>query len=282
MLPHQNQRNMDYIRREGEWVPKLGFGTFNLTGRQALGILEFALDVGYRHFDTAQMYENEDEIGKVIGNTSIPRERLFITNKVWHTNLSKDKFLPSVENSLKNLKQDYIDLLLIHWPNKDIPLEESLEQLAEAQEKGYCKLIGVSNFNVDLLEQVQKSGIQIHCNQFEYHVFLDQTQLLNKTRELGAFATAYCPIAKGQVADEPILKKIAQRHRVTAAQVALRWLVEQEDVVAIPKSSQLIRIKQNFDIYNFHLEPEEIKQIEKLRGKNMRLIDPDFAPVWDK
>lgn len=273
---------MEYIKREGEWIPKLGFGTFNITGRQALGVLEFALDVGYRHFDTAQMYENEDVIGQVIGNTSIPRERLFVTTKVWHTNLSKEKFLPSVENSLKNLKQDYIDLLLIHWPHKEIPLEESLEQLAESREKGYCKLIGVSNFNIDLLEKVEKSGIKIHCNQFENHVFIDQTDLLNKTRSMGCFATAYSPIAKGQVADEPILQQIARKHGVTATQVALRWLVEQEDVVAIPKSSQLIRIKQNFDVFNFHLEPEEIKQIEKLRGRNLRLIDPDFAPVWDK
>ena len=272
---------MDYIKREGEWIPKLGFGTFNLTGRKALGILEFALDVGYRHFDTAQMYENEDVIGQVIGATDVPRERLFVTNKVWHTNLSKKDFLPSVENSLKNLQQDYIDLLLIHWPNQSIPLEESLEQLAIAREKGYCKLIGVSNFSIPLLEQVEKTGIKIHCNQFEYHVFIDQTALLNKTRSLGCFATAYCPIAKGQVVDEPILEKIAQRHRVTAAQVALRWLVEQEDVVAIPKSSQLLRIKQNFDVFNFHLEESEIKEIAHLRNRNLRLIDQSFAPVWE-
>lgn len=273
---------MEYIKREGEWIPKLGFGTFNLTGRQALGILEFALDVGYRHFDTAQMYQNEDEIGKVIGNTSIPRERLFVTTKVWHTNLSKERFIPSVEQSLRNLKQDYIDLLLIHWPQPEVPLQESLEQLAEAKEKGYCKLIGVSNFNIELLEEVEKSGIKIHCNQFENHVFIDQTALLNKTRAMGCFATAYSPVAKGQVADEPILQHIAQKHGVTAAQVALRWLVEQEDVVAIPKSSQLIRIKQNFDVFNFHLDEEETREIDKLRGRNLRLIDPDFAPVWDK
>lgn len=272
---------MDYIKREGEWIPKLGFGTFNLTGRKALGILEFALDVGYRHFDTAQMYENEDVIGQVIGSANIPRERLFVTTKVWHTNLSKKDFLPSVEESLKKLKQDYIDLLLIHWPAKEIPLEESLEQLALAKEKGYCKLIGVSNFNIPLLEQVENTGIEIHCNQFENHVFIDQTALLNKTRSMGCFATAYCPVAKGQVANEPILQHIAERHNVTATQVALRWLVEQEDVVAIPKSSQLIRIKQNFDVFNFHLEENEIKEIEKLRHKNLRLIDPSFAPAWD-
>lgn len=273
---------MDYIKREGEWIPKLGFGTFNLTGRKAIGILEFALDVGYRHFDTAQMYENEDVIGKVIGNTNIPRERLFVTTKVWHSNLSKDKFLPSVERSLKSLKQDYVDLLLIHWPNAQIPLQESLEQLAEAREKGYTRLIGVSNFNIDLLREVEKSGVKIHCNQFEYHAFLDQRELLNKTREMGCFATAYCPIAQGQVANEPILQKIARRHKVSATQVALRWLVEQDDVVAIPKSSQLIRIKQNFDVFNFHLSEEEIRQIESLRDRNLRLINPEFAPVWDQ
>lgn len=272
---------MEYVRREDQWVPKLGFGTFNLTGRQAQGVLEFALDVGYRHFDTAQMYENEGVIGKVMGNTSTPRERLFITTKVWWTNLSKAKFLPSVEQSLKNLNQDYVNLLLIHWPNKDIPLEESLEELQKAKDKGYTKLIGVSNFNIDLLEKVEKLGIKIHCNQFENHVFIDQSELLNKTRQMGCFATAYAPIAKGQVADEPVLKHIAEKHKVTATQVALRWLIEQEDVVAIPKSSQLIRIKQNFDVFNFHLSEDEVAEISKLKQRNIRLIDPQFAPTWD-
>ncbi len=272
---------MDYVKREGQWIPKLGFGTFNLTGREAVGVLEFALDVGYRHFDTAQMYENEDVIDQVIGNTSVPRERLFVTTKVWGTNLSKDRFLPSVERSLKNLNQDYVNLLLLHWPNKDIPLEESLEQLQIAQQKGYCKLIGVSNFNIDLLEKVEKLGVKIHCNQFENHVFLDQRALIEKTRSMGCFITSYAPIAKGQVADEPVLQHIAKKHKVTAAQVALRWLVEQEDVVAIPKSSQLIRIKQNFDVFNFHLEEDEIAEIRKLKERNLRLIDPEFAPKWD-
>lgn len=272
---------MEYVRREGEWIPKLGFGTFNLTGREALGVLEFALDVGYRHFDTAQMYENEDVIGQVIGQTSIPRDRLFLTTKVWWTNMSKDKFLPSVEESLTKLKQDYVNLLLIHWPNKEIPIEESLEELVEAQEKGYTKLIGVSNFNIELLEKVEKMGVKIHCNQFENHVFIDQTALLNKTREMGAFATAYAPIAKGHAAEEPVLQHIAKKHKVSAVQVALRWLIEQEDVVAIPKSSQLIRIKQNFDVFNFHLSDDEVEEISKLRKRNLRLIDPAFAPTWD-
>lgn len=273
---------MEYITKDDQWIPKLGFGTFNLKGRQALGVLEFALDVGYRHFDTAQMYENEGVIGKVLASTDVPRKRLFVTTKVWHTNLSKKDFLPSVEESLKKLQLDYVDLLLIHWPAQEIPLEESLEELAKAREKGLTKLVGVSNFNVDLLERVEKFGLEIACNQFEYHAFLNQDELLKRTREIGCFATAYAPLAKGQVADEPVLNKIALKHRVSAAQVALRWLVQQKDVVAIPKSSQLIRIKQNFDVFNFELSDSEMQEIDALRSKNKRLIDPEFAPVWDK
>lgn len=272
---------MDYIKKEGEWIPKLGFGTFNLTGREALGVLEFAMDVGYRHFDTAQMYENEEVIGKVIGNATVPRDRLFITTKVWWTNLSKEDFMPSVEDSLRKLNLDFVDLLLIHWPNKDIPLEESLEQLALAKEKGLTKLIGVSNFNIQLLEKVEKFGIEIACNQFENHVFLDQRALIKKTCDMGAFVTSYSPIAKGQVSDEELLKYYAEKYKVTPVQVALRWLVQQDDVVAIPKSSKLLRIKQNFEVFNFTLTDEEMKKIGELREKNLRLTDPEFAPVWD-
>lgn len=272
---------MEYIIKEDDWVPKLGFGTFNLKGREAIGALEFALDVGYRHFDTAQMYDNEKEVGKVIGNSSLDRSRLFITTKVWHTNLTRDKFLPSVEKSLKTLKQDYVDLLLIHWPNKEIPLEESLEQLAMAKEKSYTKLIGVSNFNIDLLEKVEQYGLQIHCNQFENHVFIDQRKLIEKTRSMGAFVTSYAPIARGQVEDSDVLQYFAKKYKVTAVQVALRWLVQQDDIVAIPKSSQLIRIKQNFDIFNFSLTEDEMEEIGKLRERNLRLIDPEFAPAWE-
>lgn len=272
---------MEYVKRNGAWIPKLGFGTFNLTGREAIGVLEFALDVGYRHFDTAQMYENEDVIGKVIGHTDIRRERLFITNKVWGTNLTQEKFIPSVERSLTNLKQDYIDLLLIHWPNKSIPLEESLQQLAICKEKGYCKNIGVSNFTVDLLDQVKALDYDIICNQFEYHPYLNQDKLLDKVRSMGMFATAYSPIAKGKVTEEPIIKEISQYYKATPAQIALRWLVQQEDVVTIPKSSQLVRIKQNFDVFNFTLSQEHMQEISRLQEKNIRLIDPEFAPTWD-
>jgi 2,5-diketo-D-gluconate reductase B len=272
---------MEYIKRAGAWIPKLGFGTFNLHGREALGALEFALDVGYRHFDTAQMYENESEIGTAMQQSHVPRDRLFLTNKVWGTNLGKDRFMPSVEASLKKMKQDYVDLLLIHWPNEAIPLKESLEQLQLAQEKQLCKFIGVSNFTVDLLDEVRQAGVEIVCNQFEYHAYLDQEKLLEKTRSLGAFATAYCPLAKGQVADDEVLTQIAAKHRVSAAQVALRWLVQQESVIAIPKSRQLVRLKKNFDIFNFTLSEEEIKEIDKLRAKNKRFINPEFAPQWD-
>ncbi|MDZ7845601.1 MAG: aldo/keto reductase [Owenweeksia sp.] len=162
---------MEYIKRDKIWIPKLGFGTFNLKGRQAIGALEFALDVGYRHFDTAQMYENEREVGQVISDSNIARDRLFITTKVWWTDLSKADFIPSVEKSLQALQQNQVDLLLIHWPHHEIPLQESMEQLALAQQKGLTKLIGVSNFNEKLLDEVKDTGIEIACNQFENHVF---------------------------------------------------------------------------------------------------------------
>lgn len=272
---------MDYITIADTWIPKLGFGTFNLNGREALGALQFALDTGYRHFDTAQMYQNEEVIGKVLGKAGVPRERLFVTTKVWGTNLNEEQFLPSVERSLKLLQQDYVDLLLIHWPNKSIPLKESLDQLQEAKEKGYCRHIGVSNFTVNLLEEVEQYGVKIECNQFEYHPFIDQSKLLNKTRDIGCFATAYAPIARGMVAEEELIKDIATYKRVTPVQVTLRWLVQQQDVVAIPKSSQLMRIKQNFDVFNFSLNQEEMDAISSLRSRNKRLIDPEFAPTWD-
>lgn len=272
---------MDYLHREENWIPKLGFGTFNLTGREAQGALEFALDCGYRHFDTAQMYENESEIGAVLGSSTVARERLFITTKVWGTNLSQDRFMPSVEKSLKDLKQDYVNLLLIHWPNADIPLEESLHQLQEAREKGYCKLIGVSNFTVELLEKVQALKVDIACNQFEYHPFLNQDKLLAKTKELGCFATAYSPLARGMVIEEPIIEEIARYKRKTAVQVALRWLVQQDEVVAIPKSAKIMRIKQNFDVFTFSLSDEEMSRIGELTSRNKRLINPEFAPKWD-
>lgn len=272
---------MDYIQKEDSWIPKLGFGTFNLTGREAIGAIQFALDAGYRHFDTAQMYQNEEVIGKVLGETEVSRDRLFITTKVWGTNLNEERFLPSVEQSLKLLKQDYVDLLLIHWPNETIPLKESLDQLLEAQEKGYCKHIGVSNFTIKLLEEVEDYGVKIICNQFEYHPFLDQQKLLDKTRDMDCFATAYSPIARGMVAEEEAIKEIASYKRVTPVQVALRWLVQQNQVVAIPKSSKLLRIKQNFDVFNFSLSDEEMDTISALRARNERLINPGFAPSWD-
>lgn len=272
---------MEYLRRDKEWIPKLGFGTFNLNGREAEGVLEFALDVGYRHFDTAQLYQNEDIIGKVMASSMVPRDRLFLTTKVWGSNISKERFLPSVEHSLKQLKLDHVNLLLIHWHNENIPLEESLEQLLIAQQKGFTKLIGVSNFNIELLEKVEKLGVKIHCNQFENHVFLDQRPLIEKTRAMDCFITSYAPIAQGQVIEEPLLQRIAKKHNVTAAQVALRWLMEQDEVVAIPKSSNLIRIKQNFDVFNFRLDGNEVKEIESLRKRNQRFINPEFAPTWD-
>lgn len=272
---------MDYLQRSDEWIPKLGLGTSNLKGKEAEGAVEFALDVGYRHFDTASAYENEQDIGPVLSRTEVPRERLFITTKVWGTDLSRQRFLPAVEESLRRLQLDYVDLLLIHWPHQEVPLKEALEQLQLAQQKGYCRLIGVSNFTVKLLEETRTLGVPIVCNQFEYHPFLDQRKLLQASRDMGLFVTAYSPIAQGLVNEEPEIKDIAANHQVKPTQVALRWLVQQEEVVAIPKSGQLRRIRENFDVFNFSLREEEMARISALRSRGRRLIDPKFAPQWD-
>ena len=272
---------MDYLQRSDEWIPKLGFGTSNLKGKEAEGAVEFALDVGYRHFDTANAYENEQDIGPVLSRTEVSRERLFITTKVWGTDLSRDRFLPSVEESLRNLQLDYVDLLLIHWPHQEVPLEEALDQLQEAQHRQYARLIGVSNFTIKLLEETRRLGAPIVCNQFEYHPFLDQRKLRKASRDMGLFVTAYSPIAQGMVSDEPEIQDIAATHKVRPTQVALRWLVQQEEVVAIPKSAKLRRIRENFDVFNFSLSPEEMDRISALRVRGLRLIDPKFAPQWD-
>jgi len=272
---------MDYLKRGDNWIPRLGLGTYEIKGRQGRGALEFALDCGYRHFDTAQAYQNEAEIGKVLARTSIPRERLFITTKIYPLHLGKEKFLPSLEQSLRALKQDFVDLLLIHWPSQTIALEESLDLLQEAREKQYCRLIGVSNFNLELLQRVENYKVDIACNQFEYHSFLDQSKLLEKTHSMGCFATAYSPIARGLVNDEPVLKEIAAYKRKTPAQIALRWLMQQDQLVAIPKSVQIKRIKQNFDIFTFSLSAEEMDRITRLTHQNKRLIQSEFAPTWD-
>ncbi|WP_114777424.1 aldo/keto reductase [Botryobacter ruber] len=272
---------MKYITLQGAEIPALGLGTFQLEGTTAQTIVEAALAEGYRHIDTAQIYRNEEAVGAGIKAAGVPREDIFLTTKVWYDRLTQKDFLPSVEVSLRKLQTDYVDLLLIHWPNPEVPLEETVEQLLEAREKGYTRHIGVSNFPVRLVEQTIALGADIITNQVEYHPLLDQIKLYNYLREHGITLTAYSPIAQGKLLGNEILHSIGRKYGKNEVQVALRWLLQQDGVLAIPRSSKVHNMKANFQVFDFELTQDEVKQIDQLRRLNQREVQPHWAPEWD-
>lgn len=258
-------------------VPGLGLGTWELTGRLCADRVREALELGYRHIDTAQMYENETEVGKGIAESHVPRDDVFITTKLWFDDLEGPDVVPSVEESLERLGTDYVDLLLIHWPDEDVPLGETLEAMLRVQEQGKARFIGVSNFTVELWKEALDTA-PAHVNQVEYHPFLDQQPLLDLARERGVHLIAYSPLARGRVIDNETLQEIGERHGKTAAQVALRWLLQQDRVAAaIPKAASSAHLRENRDIFDFELTPSEMLQISALRGAE-RMVDPSWAP----
>ena len=272
---------MNNITIKGATIPVLGLGTFQLPDDTAREITAAALSAGYRHIDTAQIYRNEEGVGTAIKNSGIARDEIFLTTKVWRESLSRKDFMPSVEESLRKLKTDYVDLLLIHWPNKEVPVAEYMEQLMEVQRKGYTRYIGVSNHTTALLDEVLATGADIITNQVEYHPLLDQTKLYNYLREKGITLTAYSPIAQGKVLGNATLKSIAEKYDKNEAQISLRWLIQQEGVLAIPRTSKAERLSSNIDIFDFELTQEEVAQINQLRQQNTRVVNPSWAPAWD-
>ncbi len=272
---------MKHLELKGARVPALGFGTFELTGPDCAEMVRYALELGYRHLDTAQIYGNEDAVGKGMGSAGVDREEIFLTTKVWMDQLAYADVKRSAEASLTKLGVDYVDLLLIHWPNTAVPLGETLQALAELREAGKTRFIGVSNFTVALLaEAVDTHGAELLCNQVEYHPFLSQRPVLNWLRDHDLILTAYSPLARGQVLDDATLKRVAGRHGKTPTQVALRWFLEQDNVAAIPKASSRAHCKANFEIFDFALSELDMQEIAGLTG-NTRLINPDWAPTWD-
>lgn len=273
---------MKFVDINSTEIPALGFGTFRLRGREAERMVRLALDIGYRHIDTAESYSNEEAVGRAISASGVPRDEIFLTTKVWPDHFAADEFPAAVEHSLQRLGVDYVDLLLLHWPNPGVPLEETIGALNAMQQAGKTRLIGVSNFTVGLLENaLSLTAVPLSFNQVEYHPFLDQTPLLNAVREAGMALTAYSPLAKGKVARNDTLKEIGAGHGKTAAQVSLRWLLQQESVAAIPKASSKEHAVENFDIFDFELSAEEMKAIRKLSRPDGRLVNPaNLAPDW--
>jgi 2,5-diketo-D-gluconate reductase B len=272
---------MDTITAHGLRMPKLGLGTWRLAGAQCTEAVEGALSRGFRHIDTAQMYGNEDAVGDALAATSVPRSDIHVTTKVWWDSLVPDAMRRAIETSLRRLRTNYVDLYLIHWPSPTMDLPAALATMASFREQGLARNIGVSNFPVALLKRaVEEIEAPICCNQVEYHVLLDQSKVLSYLRSKNMALTAYCPLAQGRLADYRELAGIAHKHGVTTAQVALKWLLDQEGVAAIPKASRAASQQANLDALNLSLDDEDRAIIGRL-PKNQRCVSPSFAPVWD-
>ena len=263
----------------GVTVPALGLGTYKLTGSAAVAAVRHALDVGYRHVDTAQIYENETEVGQGIAASGVPRDQIFLTTKVWRDSLAPESVKRTTEESLRRLGTDYVDLLLMHWPTDSVPLEDTLGALADLRDAGETRLIGVSNVPPGMMRRALEIEPSLATNQVEYHPYLGQDALLGIVREAGLFLTAYRPIANGRVTEDATLREIAEAHGATPVQVAIAWLLAQDRVAAIPKSGTPAHIAANLAAQDLTLAQDEIAAIDALeRGE--RLVSPDFAPDW--
>jgi 2,5-diketo-D-gluconate reductase B len=272
---------MIHIDVHGVAVPALGFGTWRLEGEDGRHAIETALDAGYRHLDTARAYDNEAEVGRALRASGVPREDVFLTTKVWRDDLRYRAVLREADESLRLLRTDYVDLLLVHWPNEDVELEETLDAFQEVRARGKARLIGVSNFPPALLEKALDLVPDLACDQVEYHPFLGQDTLLEVVGKHGLFLTAYSPIARGGVTQDQTIQTIAATHGRSAVQVTLRWLLQQDRVAAIPKASSPEHIRANFEVFDFALAEEEMEAIHAL-ARGERMIDPEFAPAWER
>jgi 2,5-diketo-D-gluconate reductase B len=272
---------MEYLQSQGIRLPRLGLGTFRMQGDACRAAVESALALGYRHIDTAEMYGNEEAIGAAIAAARIKREDLHVTTKVWNENLAPDAIRRAFDTSLKKLRLDTVDLYLVHWPAKNMNLPAMFETLMKLKQDGRTRAIGVANFNIALLKTVvEEIKAPIACNQIEYHVMLDQTPVRKYLAAKSIPLVAYCPLAQGRAASDETLAAIGRKHGASAAQVALKWLLDQDGVAAIPKASRRESQKANLDAQNIGLDDEDIEAIAGL-PKDKRCVNPGFAPAWD-
>ena len=272
---------MEQLQTQGISLPKLGLGTYRMQGDTCRQAVESALSLGYRHIDTAEMYGNEEAVGAAIASSAVKRQDLHVTTKVWNENLAPDAIRRSFDASLKKLKLDFVDLYLVHWPARDMNLAAIFQTFARLQAEKRVRAIGVCNFNVALLRQaIEEVGAPIACNQIEYHVMLDQAKVRNYLAAKSIPLVAYCPLAQGRAASDATLAAIGRKHNATAAQVALKWLLDQDGVAAIPKASRAESQKANLGALDVKLDDEDRKAIATL-PKDQRFVKPAFAPAWD-
>lgn len=274
---------MHTVAANGAEIPTIGLGTWTLSGASCRELVSHAISSGYRHIDTAAMYDNEQEVGEGIRQSGVARDGLFVTTKVWWTDTAAGDLERSAEASLERLGLDHVDLLLIHWPNPKIPLRDSIGALNAARDRGLTRHIGVSNFPAALLgEAVDLSDAPLVANQVEYHPYLPQNAVYRACRSFGMSMVSYCPLCRGgTLFEETAIRDAAQRYGKTAAQIVLRWHVQQDGVVAIPRTSRKDRLSENIDIFDFALSDTEMTQICGLSDRQLRVCDYDFSPVWD-
>jgi diketogulonate reductase-like aldo/keto reductase len=274
--------NVPYLSAHGAQIPALGFGTSQLG--DCAETVATALKLGYRHIDTAWKYGSEQGVGEGIRMSGVPRQEIFLVTKVSHEYLRAADFAKSVDESLKNLQVDYVDLLHVHWPSPEkVPLAETMGALAKAKRDGLARHLGVANFNIALLEEARQLCPEpLVTLQAEYHPYLDQTKILDYCRQHGLVFTAYCPLARGKLINDPVVGEIAKAKGKSIAQVGLRWLLQQKIVAPIPRSANPKHIAESLDVFNFELSDDDMNKIAALHRPDGRIANPaGRAPAWD-
>jgi diketogulonate reductase-like aldo/keto reductase len=266
----------------GEAIPPIGLGTWQLRGEACAGIVEAALQLGYTHVDTAQGYANEEAVGDGLASSGVARETVFVTTKVIPSEMGDGDLQRSVEGSLRKLRVDYLDLLLLHWPNPLIPLADTMRALCQVKREGLARHIGLSNFTSAKLDEAWRLTTEpLAAEQIEFHPYLDQRVMRAALDARNMATIAYCPIALGKVIGDPVIEAIAEAHGRSAAQVTLRWIVQQ-GLVAIPKTATVERLSENLAIFDFTLTSAEMAAMSELTRPGSRLVnEPQWVPVWD-
>jgi 2,5-diketo-D-gluconate reductase B len=276
---------MNAVEANGARIPAIGLGTMTLKGPVCVEAVKTALRLGYRHIDTAERYGNEADVGEGFAQglqaAGLKREDVFLTTKVYQDKLAPADFQRSFDESLQKLKQPFVDLLLIHWPNPNVPLADTLEVLCRARREGRAKNVGVANFTTALLQEaVRLASEPLVTNQIEVHPFIDQSKVLAACRQHGLSVTAYCPLARGQIPGNAVLERIGKAHGKSASQVALRYLVQQ-GIIPIPRTANPEHLAANLAVFDFKLSDAEMAEIGKLKRPDGRVVNPPHAPKWD-
>lgn len=274
---------MDLVEANGARMPALGFGTWELRGAEAQRLVEAALAIGYRHLDTAEMYGNETEVGAALRASGLPRDAVWVTTKIWPDHFAAGAFERAVEACLARLRLAAVDLLLLHWPSRTVPLADTIAALARVHAAGQARHVGISNFTAAMVDEaVALAPMPLVTNQVEYHPFITQHAVRERCRAHGLALTAYCPLARGRAFIDPVLSRIGRTHGKSGGQVALRWLLQQPGVVAIPRSSSVTHAAANFAVTDFTLSDGEMAEISALGSPEGRIVRlGSVVPDWD-